>query len=379
MKKLTILCAPDSFKESMSAQRACEAMEKGIHKYNQKIEVIKCPMADGGEGTVDALVSATNGQNHKTFVNDPLGNRIEAKYGLLGDLKTAVIEMAEASGLEKVPVEKRNPLLTSSFGTGQLILACLDHKVEKILIGIGGSATNDGGSGMLEALGVRFLDKNNQSLHMNGNTLKEIESIDISQLDKRLKDIHIDVACDVDNTLCGDKGASAVYGPQKGASGEMVKILDSNLMHYASIIKKDLGIDVLNLKGGGAAGGLGVALSAFLNGNLKRGISLVIDYAKLEDKMKSVDLVFTGEGKMDEQTQYGKTPMGVALVAKKYQKPLIGFCGKKGDKADILLDLGFKALIQISDDRLPLEIVLKEGSNNLEKAVYSYLENEKPV
>ncbi len=373
MKIKTICCAPDSFKESMRASLACDAMEKGIHAYDPSIKVIKVPMADGGEGTLDALVEATDGKIYTHIVKDPLGNDIQARFGLLGHQKTAVIEMAEASGLELVPLDKRNPLFTSSYGTGQLIKACLDYRVEKILIGIGGSATNDGGTGMLEALGVKFYDQNHQEIHMNGMNLQFIEHIDISHLDKRLKKLQSDIACDVDNTLCGPQGASAIYGPQKGATPLMVEQLDTYLMHLAKIIKKDLNIDVLDLKGGGAAGGLGVALSAFLKGTLKRGIDCVIETAMLEEKLNEVDLIFTGEGKMDSQTQFGKTPMGVLLCGQKKHIPVIGFTGIKGQSYEVLLEKGFKDIIQITPEHTELSVALKEGPLNLKESVYAYL------
>ncbi len=374
MKIQTILCAPDSFKESMSASQACDAMEKGILSVDSNIEVIKVPMADGGEGTVDALVSSTRGRIFNVKVHDPLGRIIESKYGVLGDGETAVIEMAAASGLELLNEEEKNPYLTTTFGTGELILDALDKGVKKFLIGIGGSATNDGGTGMLEALGVRFLDKDNNCLKMNGQRLIDIHKIDISSLDKRLKDVKIDVACDVTNTLCGFEGASYVYGPQKGANQEMVEVLDQYLKHYAGIIKKDLNKDVLNISGGGAAGGLGVAMSAFLNANLKKGIDLVIQYSNLEEKLIDVDLVFTAEGKIDFQTRFGKTPVGVSMLAQKYNIDCVGFGGKVDIEKDALKDLGMSHLIKITPDDMDLKDALKNGEKNLEKSVAIYLE-----
>ena len=373
MKNLTILCAPDSFKESMSAALACDAMERGLHRFNPEINVIKVPMADGGEGTVAALVHSNNGEFISIDVLDPLGRMIKAQYGILGDKETAVIEMAAASGLDLLKNEEKNPYFTSTFGTGQLIIDALDKGIKKLLIGIGGSATNEGGTGMLEALGVRFLDKNAHVLKMNGLILSKLESIDISGLDKRLKDVQIDVACDVTNTLCGLKGASAIYGPQKGANQEMVEVLDQNLLHYASVIKKDLGIDVLDLSGGGAAGGLGVALSAFLNGKLQKGIDLVIQYSQLEEKLNGVDLVFSAEGKIDYQTRFGKTPVGVALAAQKHGLKTIIFGGKVEVDKNEFKDLGIIECIQISPEGLDLKTALLEGSNNLEKAVFEYM------
>lgn len=369
MKLKTILCAPDSFKESMSAEEACNAMEKGIKAIDPSIRVIKMPMADGGEGTLDALISSTQGRIHSTRVQDPLGNLIMARYGISGDQKTAVMEMAEASGLARVPFELRNPLLTSTFGTGQLIQACLNHNIEQLLIGIGGSATNDGGSGALEALGVVFYDEKHQVIKMNGQNLSLIETIDISALDARVKKVKIDVACDVTNTLCGEWGASYVYGPQKGGTVDMIKILDENLLHFAHIIKKDLDKDVLDIKGGGAAGGLGMALSVFLEAKLQKGIDLVLHHSHLEEKLEGVDLVLTAEGKMDEQTQFGKTPMGVCLTARQKGIPVIAFCGQKGQGVDELFALGFQEILQISDESLDLKTALENGVQNLELKV----------
>lgn len=374
---MKILCAPDSFKESMSAKEACDAMERGIKRFDSTIDVIKVPMADGGEGTVDALVSSTNGKFIYSSVLDPLGRKIESKYGILGDGITAVIEMASASGLELLKNHEKNPYLTSTYGTGQLILNALDKGVKKFLIGIGGSATNDGGTGMLQALGVRFFDKDKQLLKMNGLALKEIDHIDLSQLDKRLKEVEIDVACDVSNTLCGLEGASFIYGPQKGASPEMVEVLDQALKHYADIIEKDFGLNVLSIVGGGAAGGLGVALSAFLNAHLQKGIELVTKYSNLEGKLKDVDLVFTAEGKIDAQTRFGKTPVGVSKTALNMAIPCIAFAGKVDVKNDAFIDLGIMDIIQITANDVDLETALKEGASNLEKSVYKYMKEKR--
>ncbi len=379
MKNLTILCAPDSFKESMTAKQACDAMEKGIHQIYPEIKVIKVPMADGGEGTVDALVHSSHGQFVHVNVHDPLDRMIQSKYGLLGDKETAVIEMAAASGLELLDAKERNPYLTSTYGTGELILDALDKGVKKLLIGIGGSATNDGGSGMLEALGVRFYDKNNQVLKMNGKALKDVEKIDIKHIDSRLKDVQIDVACDVSNTLCGIEGASYIYGPQKGANCEMVENLDKYLKHYAEIIKKDLKMNVLDIKGGGAAGGLGVALFAFMNAKLQKGIDLVIKYSDLENKLKDVDLVLTAEGKIDHQTRFGKTPVGVSLCALRHNIKTIAFAGKVAVEKDEFMDCGMIDIYQITPNNIDLETALKEGQKNLEKTVSNFMKTYKKL
>lgn len=366
-KDFSIVLAPDSFKESMSAKEACEAMERGIKKVNKDIRCIHVPMADGGEGTMQALVDATNGKVYSLKVVGPLGNMVEANYGILGDGEIGVLEMASASGMQLVPIEKRNPLITTTYGTGQLIKACLDHGVKKILIGIGGSSTNDGGSGAIQALGGKLLDVQGNELGFGGGELGKLARIDLKNFDMRLNDVIIEVACDVSNPLCGIKGASNVFGPQKGATKEMIKILDDNLKHYSYIIKNQLGKDILNEPGGGAAGGLGAGLMAFLGGTLKKGIDLVIEYTSLDEKVKNADMVWTGEGSIDFQTQYGKTPLGVAQIAKKYKKPVIVLAGKVGEGIDVLYEKGIDSIFGIVNGVTSLEEALEKGKENIER------------
>lgn len=364
---MVIVLAPDSFKESMTAKEACEAMERGIKKVNDKITCIHVPMADGGEGTMQSLVDATKGKVYSLKVIGPLGNEVEAEYGILGDNETGVLEMASASGIELVPAEKRNPLKATTYGTGQLIKACLEHGVKRLLIGIGGSATNDGGAGAVQALGGRFLDAEGKELGFGGGELGKLSKIDLTGFDARLKDTIVEAACDVTNPLCGDKGASYVFGPQKGAAPEMVKILDSKLRHYADVIKEQLKIDVLDVPGAGAAGGLGAGLMAFLNASLKKGVDMIIKYSGLEEKIKNADMVWTGEGSIDFQTQYGKTPMGVAMIAKKYNKPVIALAGRVGEDIDILHEKGINSVFCILRGVTSLEEALEEGQKNIEK------------
>ena len=366
-KDLVIVLAPDSFKESMTAKEVCEAMERGIRKANSQIRCIHVPMADGGEGTMQSLVDATGGNIYTKEVVGPLGNNVVAKYGILGDGDIGVIEMASASGIHLVDSEKRNPLITTTFGTGQLIKACLDKGVKKLLIGIGGSATNDGGAGFIQALGGRLLDKNGNDLSYGGGELAKLHTIDLSNLDERLKDISVEVACDVNNPLCGKEGASYVFGPQKGATREMIKILDKNLRHYAEVIKEQLGKDVISKEGAGAAGGLGAGLMAFLDVKLKSGIEMVIEYANLEEKVRDADMVWTGEGSIDFQTQYGKTPLGVAMIAKKYNKPVIALAGRVGNDIDVLYDKGIDAIFGIMRGVTSIEEALVKGPENVEK------------
>ena len=339
--------APDSFKESMTAKEVCDAMEKGIKKADSAAEVIKVPMADGGEGTVDSLVDATNGQRVIVEVTGPLGNKISAYYGILGNGTTAVIEMAKASGLEIVEKKKRNPMITTTFGTGELIRDALDHNVKEIIIGLGGSSTNDGGSGMAQALGAKLLDQNNNQISFGGGNLDKLDKIDISDLDSRLQDVKIILASDVTNPLIGKDGASRVFGPQKGATPEMVEKLENNLQHYAKIIKRDLNKDVASVSGAGAAGGLGAGLMAFTTCKMRQGVDIAIEVTKLEEKVKSADYVFTGEGGTDFQTKFGKTPYGVAKLGKKYHKPVISLAGYLGEGIDSLYSEGFTAIFGI--------------------------------
>lgn len=366
-KDLVIVLAPDSFKESMTAKEVCVAMERGIKKVNSNIQCIHVPMADGGEGTMQSLVDATGGEVYSLEVVGPLGNKVKAEYGILGNGEIGVLEMASASGIHLVSLEERNPLITTTYGTGELIKACLDRGVKKLLIGIGGSATNDGGVGVIQALGGRLLDKEGNELGFGGGELEKLDRIDLTNFDRRLKDVVIEVACDVSNPLCGENGASYIFGPQKGASVEMIKILDNNLKHYAKVIKEQFDKDVLEIAGAGAAGGLGAGLMVFLNGNLKKGIEIVIEYSGLEKKVKNCDMVWTGEGSIDFQTQYGKTPLGVATVAKKYNKPVVALAGRVGDDIDILYEKGIDSIFGIMRGVTTIDEALKNGKENIER------------
>lgn len=366
-KDLVIVLAPDSFKESMTAKEVCVAMERGIKKVNSNIQCIHVPMADGGEGTMQSLIDATGGEVYSLEVVGPLGNKVKAEYGILGNGEIGVLEMASASGIHLVSLEERNPLITTTYGTGELIKACLDRGVKKLLIGIGGSATNDGGVGVIQALGGRLLDKEGNELGFGGGELEKLDRIDLTNFDRRLKDVVIEVACDVSNPLCGENGASYIFGPQKGASVEMIKILDNNLKHYAKVIKEQFDKDVLEIAGAGAAGGLGAGLMVFLNGNLKKGIEIVIEYSGLEKKVKNCDMVWTGEGSIDFQTQYGKTPLGVATVAKKYNKPVVALAGGVGDNIDILYEKGIDSIFGIMRGVTTIDEALKNGKENIER------------
>jgi len=358
---MRIVVAPDSFKESLSANKVALSIEKGIYKVFPKAEVTLIPMADGGEGTVQSLVDATGGQVIKLAVKDPLMRDIEGFLGILGDKETAVIEMAAASGLDLLKEDEKDPWVTTTFGTGQLIKKALDSGSKKIIIGIGGSATNDGGAGMAEALGVKLLDGQGNQIIRGGGGLKELTSIDSSGLDPRISRVQILVACDVNNPLVGENGASQVYGPQKGADHKKVETLDENLKHFASIIKRDLDKDILEVPGAGAAGGLGGGLMAFLNSQLKPGFEIIKEIVDLEQKMKGADLVITGEGRIDFQTQFGKTPFGVAQVARKFGIPVIALAGTLGDGHQVLYEQGIDAMFSILDRPMDLESAKKDA------------------
>ncbi|PCL91346.1 glycerate kinase family protein [Paenibacillus lautus] len=362
-----IVLAPDSFKESMTAKEVCEAMERGIKKGNPNVTCIHVPMADGGEGTMQSLVDATGGTVHTVTVTGPLGDQVEASYGISGDGSTGVLEMASASGIHLVPIAQRNPLVTTTYGTGELIKACLDHGVSRLLIGIGGSATNDGGAGVVQALGGKLLDAEGKELAFGGGELGRLARLDLSGFDPRLQDVEVEVACDVTNPLCGETGASHVFGPQKGATPEMIEQLDRNLRHYAGVMKQQLGKDIIDYPGAGAAGGLGSGLMVFLNGTLKKGIDMVVDYTGLEEKVRQADMVWTGEGGMDFQTQYGKTPLGVARVAKKHGKPVVALAGRVGDGIDVLYDQGMDAIFGIMPGAATLSEALANGVQNVER------------
>ena len=363
---MKIIIAPDSYKESLTAMEVATAIEAGFRQVMPTAEYIKLPMADGGEGTVQSLVDASNGTIIEHQVTGPLGEQVPAFFGLMGDDKTAVIEMAAASGLHLVSPNLRNPMLTTSYGTGELILAALDHGVDHIIVGIGGSATNDGGIGMAQALGVQLLDNKGQALGFGGQALAQLASIDITTVDPRLAHIKLEVACDVDNPLCGKKGASHIFGPQKGATPAMVAELDQHLDHYAAIIKRDLAIDVKDMAGAGAAGGMGAALLGLFNAQLRSGIEIVIDAVHLGDIIKDADLVITGEGRIDSQTIHGKTPIGVARTAKKYHKPVIGIAGCLSQDCGVVYDHGIDAVFSVVPAAMSLEHAFNNAAVNVE-------------
>ena len=345
-------------------------VEKGIKKVLPRAKCIKIPMADGGEGTVQSLVDATGGRILKKQVTGPMGKKVTARYGILGDGTTAVIEMAEASGLPLVPRNQRNPLKATTFGTGELIIDALNKGVNRIIIGLGGSATVDGGAGMAQAIGIRFLTKNRKVIksHAGGGVLSDIHDIDVDKVDPRIKKTKFIIASDVTNPLCGKKGAANVFGPQKGATPAMVKILDTNLKHYAGVIKNKLGKSVLGMKGAGAAGGLGAGLVAFTGAKMKRGVDLVVEITELNKHLKNADLVITGEGRVDFQTAFGKTPAGVAKAAKKFKVPCVAIGGSLADDARGVFDHGITGLESAAARDMDLTEAIRNSRKHLEHA-----------
>lgn len=351
---MKIVIAPDKFKASLTSYQAAEAIEEGVLDAHPDADTILVPLADGGEGTVDAVVHATNGWKISHVVTGPLGERVNAFYGLVGP-REGIVEMASASGLELVPPSSRNPMLTTTYGTGELIKAVLRNDCHTVIVGVGGSATTDCGMGMAQALGVKFFDANNELLGTgSGQYLSRVEWIDMMGLDERVKEAEIRVATDVSNLLYGPEGAAHVYASQKGADSKMVEELDNGLVHFAAVIKRDMGIDIAGVPGGGAAGGLGAGSMAFLGAALESGIDLIMRAVDFAGKLEGADLVITGEGKIDKSTAYGKVVAGVARAAKKYDIPVIAIGGQVvGGKAE-LKRLGVRSFYSlVNKDRTP--------------------------
>ncbi|MZP30375.1 glycerate kinase [Heliobacterium undosum] len=351
---MRIVVAPDSYKESLSALEVAETIARAARSVWPSAVVDLVPLADGGEGFVEAMVKGVGGRFVEREVTGPLGEPVKAHYGILKDEKSAVIEMAAASGLHLVPRDKRDPRITTTFGTGELIAAAIDAGCETVYIGIGGSATNDGGAGMAEALGVRLVDEEGKVIPRGGAGLARLQRIDMTGLHPAIAsgEVTVVAACDVTNPLCGPAGASAVFGPQKGATPEMVAQLDANLRHLATVVERDLGRQAAEKPGAGAAGGLGAGLMAFLDARLERGFTLVSEITGLEAKVAAADLVVTGEGKTDRQTAYGKVPSGVAKIAEGYGKPVIVISGGVDDHEE--LETAFSALVACT--RLPVDV-----------------------
>lgn len=345
MKKIVV--AIDSFKGSLSTFEAGKAIEEAAKEMYENAEVTISPIADGGEGTVEAIISASNGEHVRTAVCNPLGEKIEATYGFIPHTKTAIIEMSAAAGITLIEESERNPMNTTTFGVGEMILDAISKGCRKFVIGIGGSATNDGGVGMLQALGFEFLDKNGKQVLLGAKGLKDIAVIKTENAVKELKECYFCVACDVKNILCGKNGCSAVYGPQKGATPEMIKNMDMWLEKYAQLTRKVIPTSDANIPGTGAAGGLGFAFVSYLDATLESGIELVMKETELESYIKDADIVVTGEGRLDGQSYMGKAPVGVAKLAKKYNKPVIAFSGCVTEDAIACNEHGIDAFFPI--------------------------------
>lgn len=364
---MKVIIASDSYKGSCSSLEVANSIEKGIINIDRDVEIIKIPVADGGEGTVDAIITGVNGSYEVMDVVDPLGNRLSAKYGIINK-DTAVIEMAEASGLGLVDIEELNPLITTTYGTGQLIKGAMENGASKIYIGLGGSSTNDGGAGMAQALGISFKDKFGNEIGYGGGELSKIHEIDLSNIHPLINQTEIMIMSDVQNPLCGVDGASKVFGPQKGATKDMVELLDKNLRHYGEKVKKYTGKDIINVLGAGAAGGLGGGLIAFCDGVIYSGIDKILDIANIDKHLQGADLVITGEGRIDGQSIFGKVPVGVAKRAKKYEIPVIAIVGSVGKGADKVYDYGIDLVIDIIDEPMTLEEAIKNTSDLIVKA-----------
>ena len=351
---MKVVAAVDSFKGSMTSLEVAAAFEKGVKKVYKDAEFIKIPLADGGEGTVKALIDNLDGKMVNIKVKDPLMRDIDSFYGISGDGKTAVIEMAAASGLPLLSPDERNPLKATTFGTGELIKDALEKGCREFIIGIGGSATNDAGTGMLSALGYIFLDENGNELEPNGENLINIKSFKDDKVMKEVSEAKFLIACDVDNPFYGTNGAAHVYGKQKGATGDIIKILDDGMRNFSNVIEKIKKTDISNISGSGAAGGLGGAFTAFFNSELKPGIDIITEKIELENKINGSDYVITGEGRIDFQSAMGKTPSGVAKLAKKYGIPVIAIGGSVDDEIGNIYDCGITAAFSIIDSPMTL-------------------------
>ncbi len=362
---MRVLCCPDSFKESMSAVEAAAALARGVERVWPDADVVSCPLADGGEGTVSALMAAMGGELLQIPTSDALGNPIVGTIGFVPERSLAVVEVASACGIELIPPDRRDAEAASTFGVGQLLLAALELGAREVIVGLGGSATTDAGSGMLAALGVRFRDADGVELSPGGASLERLAEVDISGLDARLAGIRWRAACDVDNPLLGSEGAAVVFAPQKGASPESVVRLDAALSRWADVTEDALGVSVRDLPGAGAAGGLGAAFVAFLAADLTPGIDLVLDAVGFESLVGGVDVVFTGEGSVDSQSSSGKVPWGVARRAAQVGVPVIVFGGRVDPDVEIP---GVAALVSILHDVTDLSVALEQGTENLERA-----------
>ena len=368
MKIKKILISPQEFKESLTGLEVANAIQEGINKVDSKIKTSLVPVADGGDGTLQTMVDVTGGEIITETVRDPLGRNIDSVWGKLGDDSSAVIEMAKASGLALLNENEKSATLTSTYGTGQLFKFALDQGIKNFIIGIGGSATNDGGAGFVSALGAKLYDENGKEVESNGISLSSIRDIDMSNFDKRVKNTSVRVACDVTNPLCGNEGASAIFGPQKGANPEEVNLLDKNLLHWASLIKDQLGKDILNVPGAGAAGGLGAGLMAFTDAELSIGANIVLDSLNYDEHLRDVDLVIVGEGSTDKSTQFNKSPVAVAMRAKKLGIPVICLSGSVGEGYSESRNLGISSFFSIVSGPIELKYAIENAHELIVKS-----------
>jgi glycerate kinase len=368
MKIKKILISPQEFKESLTGLEVANAIQEGINKVDSKIKTSLVPVADGGDGTLQTMVDVTGGEIITETVRDPLGRNIDSVWGKLGDDNSAVIEMAKASGLALLNENEKSATLTSTYGTGQLFKFALDQGIKNFIIGIGGSATNDGGAGFVSALGAKLYDENGKEVESNGISLSSIRDIDMSNFDERVKNTSVRVACDVTNPLCGNEGASAIFGPQKGANPEEVNLLDKNLLHWASLIKDQLGKDILNVPGSGAAGGLGAGLMAFTDAELSIGANIVLDSLNYDEHLRDVDLVIVGEGSTDKSTQFNKSPVAVAMRAKKLGIPVICLSGSIGEGYSESRDLGISSFFSIVSGPTELKYAIENAHELIVKS-----------
>ena len=368
MKIKKILISPQEFKESLTGLEVANAIQEGINKVDSKIKTSLVPVADGGDGTLQTMVDVTGGEIITETVRDPLGRNIDSVWGKLGDDSSAVIEMAKASGLALLNENEKSATLTSTYGTGQLFKFALDQGIKNFIIGIGGSATNDGGAGFVSALGAKLYDENGKEVESNGISLSSIRDIDMSNFDERVKNTSVRVACDVTNPLCGNEGASAIFGPQKGANPEEVNLLDKNLLHWASLIKDQLGKDILNVPGAGAAGGLGAGLMAFTDAELSIGANIVLDSLNYDEHLRDVDLVIVGEGSTDKSTQFNKSPVAVAMRAKKLGIPVICLSGSIGEGYSESRDLGISSFFSIVSGPIELKYAIENAHELIVKS-----------
>jgi glycerate 2-kinase len=368
---MKIVVAPDSFKGNLTSIQVADYVEAGILKADAAIEVVKVPVADGGEGSVEAMIAAAGGTIVPVKVCGPLGETVDAFYGLLADGRTAVIEMAAAAGLHLVPEDKKNPMETTTWGVGQLLLEALNQGVQRVIMCIGGSSTNDAGTGMVQALGGKFFDKAGMELGRGGKMLSAIDRIDISGIDARIAKTTFIAACDVKNPLFGPSGAAYVYAPQKGATPEMVTQLDKGLEQFAEAVHQSLGIEVSNISGGGAAGGLGAGLVAFCGARLMPGIDVVIEATAFEEKLQGADMLITGEGRTDGQTAYGKVPVGLAMVAKRCGVPVVCLSGGLAGDYENIYAHGIDAAFSNVTDAMPLKEAMLHSGDMMTKAAYA--------